>query len=131
MRYGRTSRVEAKKAGSRFYFTGERCEARHRAERFTATGVCVECERLASVEANAMAFDTRLKCRIAADAVARRDRIAARRAGEGNALALDKGKPLSCAQVKQRKREAASPFDDVSVGRRVGAHFDLRDEAAL
>lgn len=131
MRYGHTSRAQSEKAGRRLYFTGERCEAGHRAERVTATGACAECERLAIAEANATAFKARLERRIAADAIARRERIAARRA-EGEQAARrspfehfapssDDVKPLSCAQVERRKRGAAgkgksaSPFDDVTV----------------
>ncbi len=131
MRYGRTSRAEAEKAGQHLYFTGERCEAGHRAERITATGACTECERLARAKANATAFEARLERHITLDAIVRRDRIAARRAGqeqgtrrsppEDFAPSSDNAKPLSRAQVARRKREScgkgksASPFDDVTI----------------
>lgn len=148
MRYGRTSRAEALKAGNAFYFTGEQCEAGHRAERFTATGTCVECERLASAKVNAKAVQERFArhaevaaaatrdrktrrlelARRATVAAAERDRAAARRV-EGQQLSnRDDGEPLSCAQMQQRKAKSINPFDGAVGCRWLRPHFDY-DEA--
>lgn len=151
MRYGRTSRAEALKAGNAFYFTGERCEAGHRAERFTATGTCVECERLASAKVNAKAAQERFTrhaevaavatrdrktrrlqlARRATVAATERDRAAARRAEDEQPSNRDVGEPLSCAQVQQRKAKSTNPFDGAVGCRWLRPHFDYEEAEEL
>ncbi|RQO57988.1 hypothetical protein DBR47_14445 [Paucibacter sp. KBW04] len=43
-----TSRAQATEAGAVRYFNGEPCPAGHIAARYTLSGYCVECQRLAT-----------------------------------------------------------------------------------
>lgn len=45
------TRQEAKTSGSKFYNTGKPCLRGHNADRFTSSGVCVDCNR-ENVKAN-------------------------------------------------------------------------------
>lgn len=76
------SRAEAKKIGSKQYFTGEPCKHGHIAARCTCDGQCMECSRIKSLkryyvnqdEMNAKAREYN-KARYAEDPVYRKGRL--------------------------------------------------------